>query len=100
MDEKNSNENSPEITMAAERISNMEFCMDVLQKALDETPNLFREDASLTVLLQTLTQYYENGQWLSDYELDEQGLLSPNLKRGVLSQGAIYDLLERIDGIV
>ena len=41
-----------------------------------------------------LVRYYESGQWLRDYELDEQGLLPPDLKRGVLSQDGIYDLLE------
>ena len=41
-----------------------------------------------------LVRYYESGQWLRDYELDEQGLLPPDLKRGVLSQDGVYDLLE------
>ena len=43
---------------------------------------------------QALLDYYESGQWLRDYELDEQGLLPPDLKRGVLSQDGVYDLLE------
>ena len=43
-----------------------------------------------------LVRYYESGQWLRDYELDEQGLLPPNLKRGVLSQDGVYDLLENL----
>ena len=41
-----------------------------------------------------LVRYYEGGQWLRDYELDEQGLLPRDLKRGVLSQDGIYNLLE------
>lgn len=40
-----------------------------------------------------LTRYMESGLWLQDYQLDEQGLLPPELKRGVLSQDALYDLL-------
>ena len=43
-----------------------------------------------------LIRYYEGGQWLRDYELDEQGLLPPDLKRGVLSQDGIYNLLEQL----
>ena len=43
-----------------------------------------------------LVSYYEGGQWLRDYELDEQGLLPPDLKRGVLSQDGIYNLLEQL----
>ena len=40
-----------------------------------------------------LEDYYSSGQWLEDYEADEQGLLPDDLKRGVLSQDALYDLL-------
>lgn len=46
--------------------------------------------------LQELTAYYEGGQWLRDYELDEQGLLPPDLKRGVLAQDAVYNFLEEL----
>ena len=42
-----------------------------------------------------LEDYYSSGQWLEDYEADEQGLLPDGLKRGVLSQDALYDLLGR-----
>ena len=40
-----------------------------------------------------LREYYENGQWLRDYEADERGELPSNLKRGVLSQDGLWDLL-------
>lgn len=43
--------------------------------------------------LDMLEDYYTSGQWLDDYEADEQGLLPADLKRGVLSQDALYDLL-------
>ena len=43
-----------------------------------------------------LVRYYEGGQWLKDYELDEQGLLPRDLKRGVLSQDGVYNLLEQL----
>ena len=42
--------------------------------------------------LNMLEDYYTAGQWLEDYEADEQGLLPDDLKRGVLSQDALYDL--------
>jgi hypothetical protein len=48
-------------------------------------------------MLHTLIDYYEHGQWLADYTLDEQGLLSPTLKRGVLSQDGVYNLLEELN---
>ena len=44
--------------------------------------------------LSLLETYYTSGQWREDYEADERGELPPDLKRGVLSQDGLYDLLE------
>ena len=44
-----------------------------------------------------LAAYYECGLWLSDYTLDEQGLLPRELKRGVLSQDGLWNLLAEIE---
>ena len=41
-----------------------------------------------------LTDYYFGGQWLLDYQADERGELPRDLKRGVLSQDGIWNLLE------
>ena len=43
--------------------------------------------------LRLLENYYTSGEWLEDYEADERGELPADLKRGVLSQDALYDLL-------
>lgn len=40
-----------------------------------------------------LDAYYTSGEWREDYEADERGELPPDLKRGILSQDALYDLL-------
>lgn len=88
------------IQEATERIRQMESYFDMLQKAADENPDVIREDVSIKAALRILTQYYENGQWLRDYELDEKGLLPKDLKRGVLAQDAVYDFLERIEDII
>ena len=45
--------------------------------------------------LRLLEVYYTSGEWREDYEADERGELPAGLKRGVLSQDALYDLLER-----
>ena len=84
-----------EIEQAIRRIAAMEACFDALCAAAD-TPDLLREDAALRVSLRQLEDYYHGGQWLADYTLDEQGMLPRALKRGVLSQDGVYDLLERI----
>ena len=46
--------------------------------------------------LSLLNSYYTSGLWRDDYEADERGELPPDLKRGVLSQDGLYDLLERM----
>ena len=47
-----------------------------------------------TEKLHLLEIYYTSGEWREDYEADERGELPPDLKRGVLSQDALYELLE------
>ena len=77
-----------------ERIRVMEQYFDMLQEIAISDPNALREGGSSAQKLKILAQYYESGQWLRDYELDEQGLLPQNLKRGVLSQDALYAFLD------
>ena len=45
--------------------------------------------------LSVLLDYYENGQWLRDYRMDEQGLLPSDLKRGILSEDGFYNYLQQ-----
>lgn len=71
---------------AIDRIKQMEACFDALRAGTSPDPEA----------LGILTAYYESGQWLRDYELDEQGLLPKELKRGVLAQDAVYNFLEEL----
>ena len=81
------------LTEAVERVREMERRFDLL---LGATPKSIGEDPALRSLLESLKEYYVNGQWLRDYTLDEQGLLPENLKRGVLSQDLLYNFLESL----
>lgn len=81
---------------AVNRIRQMEMSFDALEKAVRENPSAILEDGSLKALLNGLLQYYESGQWLQDYELDEQGLLPQDLKRGILAQDTLFDFFDRI----
>ena len=40
------------------------------------------------------------GQWQKDFEADEAGLLPPDLKRGILAEDALFDLLDGADRIL
>ena len=79
---------------AIARIADMERAFDTLRGAGAE---YIRTDAAMQKLLAGLVDYYENGLWLHDYELDERGLLPSTLKRGVLSQDAVYDFLDNLN---
>ena len=76
---------------AIHRIQKMEAVFDALQDLS------FREDPHFPAYLQALINYYENGQWLRDYALDEQGYLPNGLKRGVLSEDGVYNFLAQIN---
>ena len=39
--------------------------------------------------------YYTSDQWKEDFAADETGRYPKNLKRGVLSEDGIYNVLER-----
>ncbi len=84
---------------AINRIRQMEAYFDALSKAYTDAPKSIRTDDSLREMRRALTEYYEGGQWLCDYQADEAGLLPHNLKRGVLSEDGVYNLLCDIDQI-
>ena len=75
------------------RIRRMEAIFDIL---LSADPSTLPTDPILAPMLEELTAYYDSPQWLADYEADEQGLLPPDLKRGVLSQDGIFNFLATI----
>ena len=85
-----------ERNLIIERIQRMEQYFDQLQEAVHRDPTAIDNDPILQTLLSELLAYYEGGQWLQDYELDEQGGLPVGLKRGVLSQDAVFDFLTEI----
>lgn len=44
---------------------------------------------------ESLAAYYEGPLWREDFEADERGELPPELKRGVLSEDGLWNLLEQ-----
>lgn len=84
-----------EIECSVSRIMRMEKLFDLVTETLHRGTDE-PQFASIKESIQILSDYYENGDWLHDYELDEQRLLPPNFKRGVLSQDGLYDLFSAI----
>ena len=75
-----------------ERITRMEQHLDAAAEAVAQLHAALDRYASAREHLRILADYYD-GAWRKDYEADEAGKLPDGLKRGVLSQDALYDLL-------
>jgi len=76
-----------------ERIEYMESILNeasARMQALVDAMEWYRE---FEPKLDELEAYYTGPQWMRDYEDDCQGKLPPDLRRGVLSEDAVYDLL-------
>ena len=52
------------VSLAVERIMEMEHCFDRLQDAAAADPTMIYSNSALSACLQQLVRYYENGQWL------------------------------------
>lgn len=76
-----------------ERIKVMEEKYDRALKAVSDLDKALENFEKLIPEIEELFKYYESGDWKKDYEADELGKLPKDLKRGVLSQDGIYDLL-------
>ena len=76
-----------------QRITEMESYLDASQEAVRKLSEVLSEYEDIQTCLKKLGDYYESNQWMKDYEADEAGKLPKDLKRGVLSEDAVYDLL-------
>ena len=79
---------------ALERVREMEAHYDFLRQWAGRSPDDPQTAAMLRQSRAVLEAYLSGGQWLADYTLDESGAFPPELKRGVLSQDGLYDLLQ------
>ena len=77
-----------------ERISYMESVLDNALSAIRAYTDTPGQRQYIQSMIDALSSYYHSLQWMKDYEDDEAGRLPKDLKRGVLSQDAVYDLLQ------
>lgn len=76
-----------------ERISHMEKCLDDSRKAIDRLTEALEMYRNVQGKLREPSSYYGSEQWHKDFQDDEAGRLPADLKRGVLSEDAVYNLL-------
>ena len=77
-----------------DRISQMEDRFDEVTRVMAALDEAVSEYADFKSEIKALQDYMESGHWKEDYEADEAGKIPANVKRGVLSEDGLYDLLE------
>lgn len=78
-----------------DHICKMEAILDKAHSILDELEQKIAEFKAFQPELRKLEEYYESPQWKKDFDMEEKGLFPKDIKRGVLSEDGIYDVLER-----
>ena len=76
-----------------ERITHMENLLDKSTEVIARLEQALEDFAALQPDVAELEAYYTSPQWRKDFEADETGKVPKDLKRGVLSEDGIYDLL-------
>ena len=79
------------------RIEKMEAVMNKVAASVRKCQDALSEFAALEDEIDELNTYYMDGAWREDYEADEAGKIPKNMKRGILSQDTLFDLLEETD---
>lgn len=95
----NQNRTEMENKELIERVSLMEAIYDGYARILSELEAVLGRMEDCRDDVGALRTYMESGQWKKDYETDEAGLIPQGVKRGVLSQDGLYDLLRTADEI-
>ena len=77
-----------------ERIKTMEQYLDRASQAVMKLSAALDDYAEAQSAIRELSAYYGSDDWKQEFADDEQGLLPNDLKRGVLSEDAVWNLLE------
>lgn len=74
-------------------LNNSTQILNNLENALDALENNHKD-------LKCLSKYYGSKEWKQDFNDDRLGLIPQNINRGILSEDAIYNLLENNKEII
>ena len=77
-----------------DRISHMEGLLDKSVEVIARLEQALEDFNALAPDIAELEAYYTSPQWRKDFEADEAGKLPKDLKRGVLSEDGIWNVLE------
>lgn len=76
-----------------ERIKQMELCLERAVTAVMDLSAALDKYEAVQKDIKALDAYYGSEDWKKDYADDEAGLLPNSLKRGILSEDGIWNLL-------
>ena len=76
-----------------ERILHFESLLDRVAPVLKNLGEALDAFEAVQEDVKELSAYYESDEWRDDFETDEAGKLPADLKRGVLSEDGLYDVL-------
>ena len=76
-----------------ERIQYMEQLLDFIIEARKEQYANQEKSARIQEAIRILAEYYGSDEWKQDFADDEAGILPKELKRGVLSEDSIWNVL-------
>ena len=80
----------------AHQLKRVEKYEGIMQQAEEMLNDYSDEKAeALQNRIENLIDYYESPEWKQDYADDEAGRFPADMKRGVLSEDGIFDLLEK-----
>ena len=77
-----------------DRITHMEGLLDKSTEVIGRLEQALEDFNALAPDIAELEAYYTSQQWRKDFEADEAGKLPKDLKRGVLSEDGIGNVLE------
>ena len=72
----------------------MEYYLNKWNELIKIKNPTYIQDEMLHYMIHHLSMYYSSKQWIKDYDDYSLGLFPKDLRCGVLSQDAIYDLLD------
>ncbi len=83
-----------------ERVALMESYLDEANSAMKNFSDSLERYLNVQSKIHELSEYYSNGEWRQDFEDDEAGKIPHDIKRGVLSEDALYDFLTENDDLL
>ncbi len=82
-----------------ERITHMEALFGKSTEIIRRLEQALEDFAAIAPDIAEMEAYYTSSQWRKDFEADEAGKLPKDLKRGVLSEDGLWNMLNDYKGL-